>query len=240
MPLDDDNVWEVLRMSDMYIVPSLVDICIHYLLHCHKSRKRSSHICQALEWSHVGCTGSNYARCLQVAKRRAGRIFQNEPAVRTLCYECMLTLVKADDLIGADEPQVYQAVVTWAKGQCQSAIHNRKQLREAARDLIHHVRYLAMAPHKLERLLDKPSDDCLLNEEEKQSLLSGGGGWAFPSDARHKLAAKRIAHRRSLTVCGETLSWGCVGHVGFLFSLSFLVLFAVVCFIVYILFNASW
>ncbi|XP_025113959.1 uncharacterized protein LOC112575985 [Pomacea canaliculata] len=82
LPLDDDNVWEVLRMSDMYIVPSLVDICFHYLLHCHKSRKRSSHICQALEWSHAGCTGSNYARCLQVAKRRARRIFQNEPAVR--------------------------------------------------------------------------------------------------------------------------------------------------------------
>jgi hypothetical protein len=91
--LTEANVEQVLSAADQYLILPLAEHCIDFLLHHHRRRHRSSHLCWVLELTHHRQYVTQHAECLQIVKRRAKQVLTNGKALGLLCYDCMLKLV---------------------------------------------------------------------------------------------------------------------------------------------------
>nr|KAG5701221.1 hypothetical protein BaRGS_008597 [Batillaria attramentaria] len=189
--LDDENVWEILKAADKYNVEQLTDLCFTFLLLKHSRRKRSRHLCVVLEMAHHLNYTHHHEQLLHKVKRKAARVLKNQDALAELCQQCMLAIVKADDLVGVDEVLVHDAVLKWT--QCECARQGRQsdsweELRDVAGDLVQHVRYLTFPKQTLTGLRAGDPSSCLLTQKELDSILKGDASY-FPPTVQRKLVA---------------------------------------------------
>ena len=180
----------------MYQVFSVVQRCFRFLLHTHKRRDRSSHLCVVTELAHRLGYENHHQECLDVLRRKAHKVFRNASALAQLCQKCMLSLVVSEDLAAVSEIVVNQAVVMWALNACErdKVAPSLEALRGAAGDLVYHVRYLAMPRMTLMSLntsRSRPHPSCLLTTSEMAALLNGDVPSHFPSHVSCKRRRKR-------------------------------------------------
>lgn len=176
----EKTVWSVLAAADQYQVHPVVVDCFRFLLHHHRCRNRSRHLCAVLEKAHQLFYQEQYADCLRRVTDRAKQVLKNSKALSELCYHCMLQLVKADDLRikKDDEILVYDAVFSWSRRACAKRGNpkpGRKALRAEARDLIHYVRW-PLIPRRTRNIIlgaDSTTCHCLVSEKEINIFLYG-------------------------------------------------------------------
>ena len=229
LDLTEDTVWDVLKAADEYQVLPLVRQCFHFLLHKHRLRHRSRHLCMVMETAHRLNYSDHHAESTKLAKRRAGRIFKSRSGLSELCRDCMLALVAAEDLHDVPEILVHDAVITWARFVCTQrglAEPGLKELRTAAGELVNHVRYLAMPRHTLKTLSAGQPRSCLLTEQEKTSLLNGDVS-GFPATVNCKRQSEDSTRDGFRQTClGQKMTTQTVIQMVFLIGLIVLVVFA--------------
>ena len=187
-------MWDVLKAADKYQVLPLVRRCFHFLLHKHRRRHSSHHLCTVMETAHRLNYSDHHAECMQMAKLRAGKIFKSKTGLAELCQDCMLDLVMADDLHqNVAENLVHGAVITWARCACAKrgvAEPGWIELRAAAGNLVYQVRYLAMPRHTLKSLSAGQPSFCLLTKQELTRLMNGDAS-EFPKTVNRKRGQSR-------------------------------------------------
>jgi hypothetical protein len=213
--LTEDVVWEVLVLADRFQVLAVVHDCFHFLLHHHRHRCRSRHLCSVLETAHQLNHPQQHAECLTLAKQRAARIFKNAAALSELCHSCMKELVSADDLdlgcpAAMTEGLVQEAVMMWARGACAKRgvlKPGLEDLRSEAGEMVFDVRYACLPSAARSRLLldkrGRAALSSLLTQDEVNCLLKA-------SPDRLTSRANRHRHRLSnLSVSDDGASKHC-------------------------------
>nr|KAG5692033.1 hypothetical protein BaRGS_026886 [Batillaria attramentaria] len=233
--MTDDSVWEILKTADKYNVEQLTDLCFTFLLQKHSRRKRSRHLCVVLEMAHHLNYTHHHEQLLHKVKRKAARVLKNQDALAELCQQCMLAIVKADDLVGVDEVLVHDAVLKWTQIEC--ARQGRQpdsweELRDVAGDLVQHVRYLTFPKHTLTGLRAGDPSSCLLTQSELGSLRKGHIS-RFPFTVQCKRGVKFEDQKKTI-VCGQQVNSNCLSPLIFLAALFLLLLFAIVYIPVYL------
>ena len=237
-------MWHVLVAADKYQVLPLVGHCFHFLLHKHRRRHRSHHLCMVMETAHRLNYNDHRAECMQMAKLRAGKIFKSKTGLAELCQDCMLDLVMADDLHqGVAEILIHDAVLTWARCACARRGVTEpgwKALRAAAGNLVYQVRYLAMPRHTLRSLTTGQPSFCLLTKQEWTRLMNGDAS-GFPETVNCKRGQSREDGLKSNVLRHTCLDperrTQYVVSVVFLIGLLLLIVFAFVYFPIAIVLN---
>lgn len=182
--LDDESVWTVLQVADMYQVEALIEACFRFLLESHGRCDEARHLCIVLELTHRLHRPTWRRRCLRlISTRKAAKVLGSKSCLKELCRECMLALVQAEDMHVDDEVLVLKAVWTWAMQACRKNRQvkvRRSELRASAGDLVYHVRYLCIPRRQLTNLLRFDSGPCLLTAAERYNLLVNDGS-LFPA-----------------------------------------------------------
>ena len=212
MKLTERTVWDALKAADKYQVLPVVRRCFHFLLHTHSCRHSGQHLSAVLELAHQLNHQEEYAQCLDKVKRHAGKVLKSGPSLTQLCHDCLLNVLRADDLRHADEVMVHEAVMTWTRSLVRrqqgvaSLQPTREQMRAVAGDLVHHVRYLTLPRPTLLRLVDEESASCLLTTDEVDDLLNHGGS-QFPASVRKARKADSLKRKATAVRRKKYLRW---------------------------------
>ncbi|XP_060064966.1 BTB/POZ domain-containing protein 6-like [Ylistrum balloti] len=127
MHLSVETVVPILYVARKYCVDILVSCCEEFL----KKNLSVQNSCQLLELAHVFVMDDLKAECLQLIVDLPTVIFQSQSFL-DLGSNCLTIITESDDL-SADEIDVYKAVISWAKAECE-----RQKLEKTPSNL-HHV-----------------------------------------------------------------------------------------------------
>ena len=163
--MTSENVTSILKMANLYFLPSLVNLCLHYL----ESHLSADTACDVMELGHACGRTELWEKAVDYIETHSFGVLRLTSSVSSLCHKCLHYLISTAK-IDAPENVVFDAAIKWAENECakQGRDATPAALREILGDTFFHIRFPLMSPGFF---INSVSRTGLLTEKERTAIL---------------------------------------------------------------------